>query len=539
LAEIKLRSYQDAAVKAVYQQWEAGLQHLLIVMATGLGKTITFAAIAKKEVSTGRRVLILAHRGELLTQAADKIKKSTGLSCAVEKADQTCIGSWCRIVIGSVQTLQRDSRLERFPSNYFDTIIVDEAHHVLSDGYLKVLHHFSDARLLGCTATPDRGDMRSLAQVFDATAFEYGIDKGVKAGYLCKILAETIPLQIDLTDVSTRTGDFATDDLGCALEPYLEQIAEEMSTRCQNRKTVVFLPLISTSQKFRDILIQHGMTAAEVNGNSEDRQQILDDFDKGKYQVLCNSMLLTEGWDCPSVDCVVVLRPTKIRSLYVQMLGRGLRLFPGKEDCLVLDFLWLTTRHDLVHPAAVFTKTQEVADQATKLAENAAGEQLDLLDLLDQAESDVVHQREESLAKQLAEMRKRKAKLVDPLQYIYSIGDEDLSDYEPVYPSDMAPPSKKQLEILEKRGINPDSVPNAGYASSLIEKLINRQCLGLATPKQIRFLENKGFLHVGAWTFDDARSMIDRIAGNGWMVPHDIWPATYIPRSQRQEEVDA
>lgn len=529
MAEITLRPYQQEAVSSVYRDWEAGLQHLLIVMATGLGKTITFAAIAEKEVRAGRRVLILAHRGELLTQAADKIQRSTGLTCSVEKADQTCIGSWNRITVGSVQSLQRETRLEKFTNDYFGTIIVDEAHHVLSDGYQRVLAHFPDARLLGCTATPDRGDMRSLAQVFDATSFEYGIDKGVKGGYLCRISAETIPLDIDLTDVATQNGDFASGDLGDALEPYLEQIASVMAERCADRKTVVFLPLIATSQKFRDILEAHGMTAAEVNGMSEDRAEILEDFNNGKYQVLCNSMLLTEGWDCPSVDCVVVLRPTKIRSLYVQMIGRGLRLHPGKTDCLILDFLWQTTKHDLVHPASVFAKSQDVADQATRILEEAGGDPEDLLDVMEQAETDVVRQREEALARELAEMRKRKARLVDPLQYIYSIGDEDLSDYEPIYAADLAPASERQLQLLEKRGINPDSIPNAGYARNLIERLLNRQAAGLATPKQIRFLENKGFTHVGSWFFDDARSMIDRIAGNGWRVPHDIWPATYQP----------
>ena len=523
-----LRPYQQDAVSSVYHDWEAGLQHLLIVMATGLGKTITFAAIAEKEVEAGRRVLILAHRGELLTQAADKIKRSTGLDCAVEKADQTCIGSPYMITVGSIQSFMRESRLSKFPQNYWGTIIIDEAHHVLSDGYIRVLDYFDHYRLLGCTATPDRGDMRSLSQVFDATSFEYGIDKGVKNGYLCKPIAEMIPLQIDLTDVATQNGDYASGDLGDALEPYLEQIASVMSRKCRNRKIVVFLPLIAISQKFRDILETYGMTAAEVNGTSEDRDKILKDFDDGKYQVLCNSMLLTEGWDCPSVDCVVVLRPTKVRSLYVQMIGRGLRLHPGKKDCLILDFLWLTTKHDLVHPAAVFAASQEVADQATDLITQASGA-VDLMDVMDQAEKDVVKDREEALAKQLAEMRKRKARLVDPLQYIYSIGDEELSNYEPVWDWERQPATEKQLQLLENRGISPEAITNRGQAQHLIGRLLDRQNAGLATPKQIRFLESKGFSHVGSWFFADAKSLIDRIAGNGWKVPHDIWPATYQP----------
>ena len=536
-----LRPYQQEAVARIREEWDSGHLHTLCVMATGLGKTITFAAIAEKEVCDGRRVLILAHRGELLEQAADKIRTSVGLTCSVEKADQTCRNSWNRITVGSIQSLQQPKRLESFPSNYWDTIIVDEAHHVLSEGYRRVLDHFPDARLLGVTATPDRGDMKSLSEVFESCAFEYGIDKGVRDGYLCKIVAETIPLNIDLTDVKQQSGDFAAGDLGDALEPYLEQIATEMETRCANRKTVVFLPLIKTSQKFCEILQDHGISAVEVNGQSADRAQILSDFADDKYQVLCNSMLLTEGWDCPSVDCIIVLRPTKVRSLYVQMVGRGLRLFDGKENCLLLDFLWNTTRHDLVHPSSMLAKTQEIADRATEILEEESGEQLemDLLDVLNQAETDVVRQREAALARQLEEMRKRKHKLVDPLQYIYSIGGEDLADYEPTMPAEMAPPSKAQLEMLEKRGINPDTITCAGQASFLIDKLIKRQRAGLATPKQIRFLERKGFVHVGEWPFDSARSMIDRIAGNNWQVPYSINPATYEPQKREVQPMEA
>ena len=526
---MQLRPYQEEAVKAIFNEWESGHLHTLLVMATGLGKTVTFADIAQKEVGEGKRVLILAHRGELLDQAADKIGALTGLKCAVEKAEQTSLGSWRRVTVGSVQSLQRPARLEKFPGDYWDTIIIDEAHHALSDGYQTVIKHFPEARILGVTATPDRGDMKSLSQVFDSCAYEYGIDKGIRSGYLCPLMAETIPLNIDLSEVKTQNGDYAVGDLDCALDPYLEQIAQEMVSRCQNRKTVVFLPLIVTSQKFCKLLQEHGLTAAEVNGQSEDRAEILHDFEAGKYQVLCNSMLLTEGWDCPSVDCIVVLRPTKVRALYTQMVGRGLRLSPGKENCLILDFLWHTARHDLVHPAHILAKSTEVADKATEKIEEAGGEQMDLLDTLEDAETDVVRQREEALARELAEMRKRKARLVNPLQYIYSIEDEVLSDYQPVLPTEMAPPSEKQLQLLEKRGINPDTITCAGQASLLIDRLIKRQNEGLATPKQIRFLESKGFLHVGSWEFEDARTMIDRIAGNNWRVPYDIIPSTYIP----------
>lgn len=342
---MQLRPYQLEAKSAVQQQWASGNKKTLLVLPTGTGKTIVFSKLTEDCVKSGERVLILAHRSELLDQAADKLSQATGLKCATEKAEESCLGSWFRVVVGSVQTLMREKRLNQFPADYFDSIIVDEAHHCISDGYQRVLGYFSESKVLGVTATPDRGDMKNLGQYFESLAYEYTLPKAIKDGFLSPIKAQTIPLKLDLTGVGSQAGDFKTSDLGTALDPYLYQIADEMQKYCMDRKTVVFLPLVKTSQKFRDILESKGFRAAEVNGNSTDRAEVLSDFDSGKYNVLCNSMLLTEGWDCPSVNCVVVLRPTKVRGLYSQMVGRGTRLYPGKEDLLLLDFLWHTEKH--------------------------------------------------------------------------------------------------------------------------------------------------------------------------------------------------
>lgn len=316
-----LRPYQQQARERIHAEWENGHTRTLLVLPTGTGKTIVFASVAADQVRAGHRVLILAHRGELLEQAADKLQRSTGLVSAVEKADATCLNTWFRVVVGSVQTLQRTARLERFPHDYFGTIIIDEAHHAITDGYRRILDYFGSAKVLGVTATPDRGDMRNLGEVFDSLAFEYKLTDAIKEGYLCRIMAQTIPLKLDISSVTMSGGDYAVGDLGTALDPYLEQIAAEMAQRCKGRKTVVFLPLIKTSQKFRDLLNSHGFCAAEVNGQSTDRKEVLADFDAGKYNVLCNSMLLTEGWDCPSVDCVVVLRPTEQQAAALEKLG--------------------------------------------------------------------------------------------------------------------------------------------------------------------------------------------------------------------------
>ena len=525
----ELRPYQQQARERIHAEWENGHTRTLLVLPTGTGKTIVFASVAADQVRAGHRVLILAHRGELLEQAADKLQRSTGLVSAVEKADATCLNTWFRVVVGSVQTLQRTARLERFPHDYFGTIIIDEAHHAITDGYRRILDYFGSAKVLGVTATPDRGDMRNLGEVFDSLAFEYKLTDAIKEGYLCRIMAQTIPLKLDISSVTMSGGDYAVGDLGTALDPYLEQIAAEMAQRCKGRKTVVFLPLIKTSQKFRDLLNSHGFRAAEVNGQSTDRKKVLADFDAGKYNVLCNSMLLTEGWDCPSVDCVVVLRPTKVRSLYSQMVGRGTRLSPGKSDLLLLDFLWMTDKHELCRPADLVCEDRAVARQMTEnLAQTGCPE--DIEEAAVQASEDVVAQREEALAKQLEEQRRKKARLVDPLQYEMSIQAEDLAGYVPAFGWEAGPPSAEQTAALEKMGILPDAVESAGKASLLLDRLNKRRAEGLTTPKQIRVLERYGFQSVGTWSFDAAKHMIDRIAAVGWRgVPKGVNPRTYIP----------
>ncbi len=524
----QLRPYQAEARDAILSAWDEGYQKTLLVLPTGCGKTVVFASVTENQVRKGHRVLIMAHRGELLTQAADKLKAASGLDSVLEKAESSSLGSNISVTVGSVQSLAQEKRLARFPRDYFQDIIVDEAHHCLSDSYQRVLEHFPNANILGVTATPDRGDMKNLGEYFDSKAYEYTMPEAIRQGYLSPVKAQLIPLELDINNVGISNGDYSVGEVGNALEPYLGQIAQEMKKYCHDRKTVVFLPLIATSQKFCRMLNEVGLRAAEVNGNSDDRAQVLADFEAGQYDVLCNSMLLTEGWDCPAVDCIVVLRPTKVRSLYQQMVGRGMRLYPGKENLLLLDFLWLTSRHDLCKPSALISKDAKIA-QMIDLQMTKGADGIDLIEAEEQAERDVLAEREEALAKQLAEMRGRKRKLVDPIQYALSIAAEDLVGYVPTFAWEMAPASQKQLEFLERRGILPDTVENAGLASVLIDRLKRRQDEGLATPKQIRLLERYGFRQVGTWQFDQASALIARLAANSWRLPYGMSPAHYRP----------
>lgn len=525
---MKLRPYQVEAKNAVLQKWGEGSQKTLLVLPTGCGKTIVFASIIQERINQGGRALVLAHREELLQQASDKIKTVTGMETALEKGSSTAWDSVLPITVGSIQSLCRANRLERYPRDYFTDIIVDEAHHCLSDTYQNVLSYFDSANILGVTATPDRGDKKNLAEFFDSLAYEYSLRKAVVQGYLARVVAKMIPLEIDLKKVSVSCGDYVASDIGHALEPYLEQIAEVMARECVGRKTVVFLPLVSTSRKFCRLLQQKGMKAAEVNGESENRAEVLENFENGAYDVLCNSMLLTEGWDCPSVDCVVVLRPTKSRALYCQMVGRGMRLSPNKENLLLLDFLWMTEKHSLCRPSALVSKSAEIAH---KVDSKTLDVECDILEAEDQAERDIIKEREDAIAEELQRQRRRKARTVDPIQYAFSIADEDLVNYEPVLEWERAEPTQKQKELLEKWGIDSFSVKSKGKASLILDRLQFRCQNGLTTPKQIRLLERYGFREVGTWQFNEAKRLIGMIAANGWKIRYDlINPATYKPQ---------
>ena len=528
MGEIQLRPYQSEAIDAIFRQWDGENNRTLLVLPTGCGKTICFAMVTKRLVDAGKRVLILAHRAELLDQAADKLLKATGIYSCMEKAKDSALGRMEMVTVGSVQTMQNQKRLSLFPRDYYDAIIIDEAHHCISQSYRNVIDYFSEACLLGVTATPDRGDMRGMNDVFNSIAYEYSLFEAIKSGYLSKIIVQTIPLKIDLSGVHISQGDFAVNEVGNALDPYLPLIAAEMKKYCKNRKTVVFLPLVQTSQKFRDYLNENGFSACEVNGNSKDREEVLADFDSGKYNVICNSMLLTEGWDCPSVDCVIVLRPTKVRALYSQMIGRGTRLSEGKENLLVLDFMWQTERHDLCRPACLIGKEQKKADQIMEVIDEDTDHAWDLSEaeaVAEEKEASAAADRERALADALAQNAKKKGRAINILDLEVLL---HFKPEAPVWGWETQEASERQKEALLNQGINADGM-NAGTANKWLDKLSERRNKGLATIKQINQLQKRGFQRVGEWTFEEASAMITRIANAGWRNPNGVNPKEYLP----------
>lgn len=434
------------------------------------------------------------------------------------------------MTLASVQTLGRASRLAEYPKDYFTHILIDEAHHALAGGYRAVIDHFEEAKVLGVTATPDRADKRGLAEVFDSIAYEYPLDRAIREGYLSRIVAQLIPLEIDISDVKVQAGDFQASGLDESLEPYLPEIAAKMlEAGCDRRHTVVFLPLVRTAERMADALNAVGIACEEIDGNSADRAEIIARFERGETRCLTCSMLLTEGWDCPICDCVVVLRPTKSRSLFAQMVGRGTRLHPGKDHLLLLDFLWNSERHDLCRPASLVAQTAEVAGRIGAMEDS---EGVDLIEAEEQAERDVVAEREASLARELAAQRRRTSRLVDPLLFCMSIEDADLADYEPVMPRDALPPTDRQVRAIERFGLSTETIDCFGKASMVLDRLVRRAEANMATPKQIRQLERCGFPHPGTWTFEQASEVMALLAKNRWRLPGWIDPKTYDPNDK-------
>jgi len=531
---MELRPYQQEAKEAILKDWENGNKHTLLVQSTGTGKTVVFTSLIKDLLDTKQaKVLILAHREELLSQAANKLYNTTGIIAGIEKSKDTVVDKKedYPVIIGSVQSMA-GKRLDNYPVDYFTHIIIDEAHHAITNSYKTVLSHFPNAYVLGVTATPNRADKKSLLRMFDNICYDYNLKDAIHDGYLSPIKAQCIPIKLDISNVAVNAGDFAPGDLSSAIEPYLEQIAKEMETYCADRKVVVFTPLIRTSILFTEILNRHGFRAVEVNGQSSNRKEIMEAYKNGTYNVLVNAMLVTEGYDEPSIDCVICLRPTKSTTLFSQIVGRGTRLYEGKRDLLLLDFLWQTKQHDLCHPATLIASTDEIAKKMCHLIDESKKPQ-DLMDIETTAIECIERDREVALMDTLDSLRNQRAEFISSLQFFASLGQLQELDAEFLYAWEEQKPTENQLAYLKKCGLDTKDIDTKGLAARIISILMKRKEEGLSTIKQIKVLERYGFRHVGEWTFLDASELIDMIAKNKWKVPQTIRVSTYVPKSKR------
>lgn len=509
------RPYQTEALEAILQGFRSHRRQLL-VLPTGAGKTITFSRLIDTVVNQySKRVLVLAHREELLTQAQDKLASSQGISSDLERAEHHASLD-AQVVVASVQSLYREKRLHRFPPDHFALIIIDEAHRTLAKTYMAVLDYF-DAKVLGVTATPDRGDKKNLGQFYENVAYEVGIKDLIDQEYLAPIRMKTFPIDVDLSQIKVRSGDYDSTEVANALEPLLYPIAEAMIPEIEGRhRTLVFLPLCDLSRQFTDILCELGVPAAHVDGESKDRKEILEAFGRGDFKVLNNAMLLTEGYDEPIIDTVMCLRPTRSRGLYSQMVGRGTRLHPEKDHLLVLDPLWCHENMSLVKPAHLVAENPDDVAEAVEmlqqedLALRGEDDSVDLMDLVNEA----TQQRMEKLADRLREKRNQKARKFDPVSFALANDDPTLADYEPAMGWEKEKPSDKQLEILEREGFVRDDIKCRGQASKMIDSVFARRRKGLASTKQFFHLQKMGVKDAQHLTFEEAKAELDRRWGN-------------------------
>lgn len=521
-----LRPYQAEAVDAVMHEWDSGARSTLLVLPTGCGKTLTASEIIRRRRDAGK-ILWVAHTDELLKQARDAIERHTGLVCGMEKADQRAdlhsLFAPDDVIVASRQTLT-PKRIEwrKMRPDLVATIVIDEAHHATAKGYRDIIDHFSEAKVLGLTATPVRGDQVGLSAVFESCAYRYEIRRAIREGYLTPLRQLTIECsRIDLRDVKTVAGDLNQGQLAAIMEAEetLHQIAKPLVEESGDRPTIAFFPTVDASREFARILAAYtNAPIATVSGEStpEERERVIDGFRSGRIKYLINCMVLTEGFDAPLASCIAIARPTKSLSLYTQMVGRGLRPCPpGKADCLVLDFVGQAGKHELVTPLDVLSG-EPLPEDKRKAIEEAVAQGMSLDEALDRAEKAAA----EREARRLAALA-RDAKIRADVAYRKRSVDPFGARFDHEGDSDQQATGKLRDDALRFYGKNPPASLTVDAAQRMIEDSRNRWRRGLCTQAQARLLARYGLST--NLSKSEAGEAIDAIAGNAWKCPPEVF----------------
>lgn len=391
---ISLRPYQQEALAATRDAFVRGIRRPLISLPTGTGKTVIFSSVTKGAAAKGRRVLILAHRDELLRQSADKlVAVAPELAMRIGFVKASTDDYDHDVVIASVQTLARPKRLAKIVEENalsgrpFDVVIVDEAHHAAADSYQSILYGLgsfeADGPLtIGVTATPQRADAKDLGATWQEIVYHRDMLSMMRERYLCDLRGRQIRLEaLDLGSVKVTAGDYNAGDVGDALEvaDAPEHGVRAWHKYAAGRKTIVFTPTIALAEEFASEFTRTGVPAVALSGNTptDERRSILRRFHEGEIRVIANAQVLTEGFDEPDVECIVIARPTKSQPMYVQMVGRGTRLSPGKKDCLVLDLVGATDRLDLTTLPRLFGLGEDGDGESSEGSVSQGGSILD------------------------------------------------------------------------------------------------------------------------------------------------------------------
>lgn len=364
---VTLRDYQTECVQAVSDAWERSVSAPLVVLPTGAGKTIIAASIMDAAYGIhGRRSVFVAHRKELLQQTVEKIEMVTRVFTPRIGTVQGARNDLDRdITVASIQTLG-NSRSQRRLQEFIDAgpyhqLIVDEAHHAVSPLYTRVINAmreaYPDLRLLGMTATPGRADGTALDTVFDEVVFERNLLDMIRLGYLVPPKGFLVDLGLNLDKVKTSGGDYVKKQLSKLMNQYqvTRAVIEAWCRYSHNRKTIVFAVDVSHAKDLADEFNAAGYTAEHVDGkmSARTRAAVMKRFRSGETKILTNCEIATEGFDEPSIECVLFARPTQSQALYIQALGRGLRLYPGKTECLVIDCVGNSEKHRPVQLASL------------------------------------------------------------------------------------------------------------------------------------------------------------------------------------------
>lgn len=363
---IKLRDYQTQCIDGVFEAWGQGVRRPAVVLPTGAGKTVVFAELVRQfrekpvqygeEYVPGLRVIVLVHRDELADQAISKLRAVLPADVTVGKVKAQDRQTAADVMVCSVQTISRAKPLQELRDWAADVgqiglIITDECHHAAAASYRKVYDAFPDALHLGVTATLARGDGKKLADVWEEVVYTKSVLWMISKGYLSDVRAERVETAFDMSAVKVSRGDWQAGDLGRALEDAHaeETISRAYTEHAKDRPGVVFTPTVATAEKAADALNAAGIVTAVITGETprEERRDVFERYRRGDVQVLSNCMVLTEGFDAPWASCAVIARPTQSNPLYVQMVGRVLRPWPGKTDALVLDVVGASASNKL------------------------------------------------------------------------------------------------------------------------------------------------------------------------------------------------
>lgn len=550
---IHLRDYQGEAGHAIVEAWDRHVSTLL-VLATGLGKTVVFAAVIKA-MQPGR-AMVLAHTEELIWQAKRKLE-DVGLRVEVEMGELKSGGSFdgdADVIVSTVQThnskwLDGSKRMTKFRPQNFSVLVIDEAHHAAAGSYREIIAHYRqnpDLRVLGVTATPDRADELALGEIFECVAFDYEIINGIQDGWLVPIEQQMVHIEgLDFSKMRTTAGDLNGADLAAVMEAEesLQGVAGSTIKIVGERKTLVFAVTVKQAEVICEIFNRHKKDCARwVSGktNKDERRETVAAFERGDFQVLCNCNCFAEGFDVPGTEVIVVAKPTKSRARYAQFVGRGTRALPGivdgpqtpelrraaiassaKPSMLVIDFHGNAGRHKLMSAADILGGKSS-ADAMARVAKKAkkSGTPVNVIEALKQEEIKLAQEKEERHRKDAARRSRVVADvtynmtLVDPFDR-YQVKRQPPSSWERNNGISL---SEGQRAVLQKLGVNPDSI-----SVSCGRKLLGARFNGPCSPAQMSVLKRAGY--TGAYTMKEASKMIDALAKNNWKRPPESEPA--------------